>query len=114
MFTTLKTLFTFISGAKIIWKVIANYRILSDSAKTVNTVFNNVKVRGDSTPNQEEAQALLQAASNVLKTGVIDLPGLDEYELTSTIDRAVGAITTSISDSKNSKYHKISLKKVKK
>lgn len=113
MWTLLRTAFTFFTGTKIIWKVLTNYRILADSSDVISTVFKNLHAENRVTPTQEESQALLTTLSNVIKTGIIDIPGFDEMELVAQIDRVNGALTTSIRDVKSGKYHKVSIKKIK-
>lgn len=113
MLGLLQTVFGFITGSKIIWKVISNYRILSDTSQAVSTVFHNMHNEDRSSPTQPELVALSQALSNVLKTNIIDIPGFDELELVAAVDRFSGSLVTSMTDAKSGKFHKIVLKRTK-
>lgn len=103
-FTLIKRLFSLVYNSKIIWKLIRNYRVLSESFKTIETVINNINNRDRVLPDAEESRALLTACSNILKTGVIDIPGVDEYELSLKFDYINEQWAIGLKDDKSGKF----------
>lgn len=105
--------YSFISGSKMVWNFITNYRVLSDTSSAVSQIFKNMDAEGRKTPTQPELVILLQAFSNILKTNIIDIPGFDEIELTATVDRFSGGLSTSLKDVKSGKFHTLVVTKTK-
>lgn len=91
---------SFINGSAFFWRFVKNYGTLKNSLLAVEAVFQSKDARGDKTPNSEEAQILLQAVSNILKSGLIDFPGVDEYEIGVGLEQLSGQIHLSMTDSK--------------
>lgn len=113
-FALLSRVYGLVSGSSIIWKVISNWKILSTSLSSIETVMSNMGAEKRHLPTTEETQILLLACSNILKTKVIDIPGLDEYELAMNLDKASSSLALSIKDSTSGAYHVLPLiKKVK-
>ena len=108
---SLMSIYTFITGSKFIWKIVTNWRVLSTSLKVISETLTTMREQSRSVPNTEETQQMLLAASNILKTGVIDLPGIDEYQISADIDKFSQGVSLAITDSKNKKYHSLKLKK---
>lgn len=110
---TLKGLWALISGSKFIWSIIKNHVVLGDSLKAIEITLTEMR-QGDSVvPNHMQAQNLMLAVSNILKTGVIDFPGIDEYEIAIGIDRVSSDMTISLKDSKSGKFHELPILKGK-
>lgn len=110
----LKQLGGFITGGGIIWKFIRHYRVLSDSSKAVSQVIQNISNRGDKLPEIHETQIIIQAMSNVLKTGIIDIPGIDEYKISAALDKVNENVAISFEDYTSGQFHILRVEKVPK
>lgn len=109
----LTALYGLLTGSKFIWKIVRNWSVLSKSFQGVTDILSNMNAEGRSLPNTEETQMLLNAVSNIVKTEIIDIPGLDEYSLAVNLDHFSSSLGISIQDSKNGKFHTIKVKKSK-
>lgn len=110
---TLKRIYGLITGSSFLWKIVRNYAVLSASFKAIEGVIQAVSASGRSLPNQDESLILVKAFSNILKTGVIDIPGVDEYELAMNLDMVNSNMSLGIEDLKTGKYFEIpTVKKV--
>lgn len=114
MFTQLKFLYTLISGSKLLWKVIRNWRVLSNSLESITNILKNMNADDRHLPNSMESSQLILCFSNILKTGVIDIPGIDEYQISLDLDNFSSSLMLSIEDSKSGKFHDIVVTKTKK
>lgn len=109
----LKRIWGLVASSGLFWKVLKNWTILSESLKGIETVLHNLTEEKRALPNHDEAVTLLHALSNILKTGVIDIPGVDEYKIALNLDEVASSYTISIEDAKNEKYLELpSIKKV--
>lgn len=86
-----------------------NWRVLSTAFKAVSDVLTEMHKADRKLPDTNESQALLMAMSNILKTGVVDIPGVDEYQLSLDLDKFSSSLIFSIEDSKTKKYHDLML-----
>lgn len=111
MIPQLTQIFSIFSGGKFIWKVIRNYRVLSDAVKNISDVLKQMHDAKRATPEANETSVLLLSVSNILKTGVIDVPGVDEYELALGVDQINTNFVLSVKDAKSDKFHQIKFKK---
>lgn len=102
-------IFSFFSASKFIFKLIAHQAVLRASLQAISDVLMEMKKTDRVLPSENEATLLLMGVSNILKTGVVDLPGFDEYELSIQIDRISNGIVLSIQDQKDKKYHDIAV-----
>lgn len=107
----LTSLYAMFSSSKFIWKLVRNWSILSDSLKCISQTLTAMRNEGRSLPVPAESSQMLLAFSNILKTEIIDIPGLDEYSLSLDIDKFSSSLLLSIEDRKNGKYHELLLKK---
>jgi len=107
-------LLALISGSKLIWKVVSNWRVLTNSIGGISDTLKKMHDEGRALPNAEETSLMLLCGSNILKTGIIDIPGIDEYELSLNLDKFSSSLIMSIKDSKSNKFHQIPLVKGKK
>lgn len=109
----LKRLYGLLTGSSFLWKIVRNYAVLAASFKAIEGVIQSVSQSGRSLPNQDESMILLKAISNILKTGVVDIPGVDEYELAMNLDMVNSNMSLGIEDLKTGKYFEIpAIKKV--
>jgi len=53
----------------------------------IEDTLSNMQKDGRKVPNIEESSILLMALSNILKTEIIDIPGVDEYQISLDIDQ---------------------------
>ncbi len=109
----LTSLYGLISGSKFIWKLVSNWSVLSDSLKCISQTLTEMRESGRQLPEPNESTQMLMAFSNILKTGIIDIPGLDEYQISLDIDKFSSSLLLSIEDKKSGKYHELLLKKGK-
>lgn len=109
--SVLKRVWGLLSGTGFLWKLARNYRVLSDSFGAIEKVL--LQMRGDNRklPSQEQSIVLLQAISNILKTGVIDIPGVDEIEISIGIDQITQQMAIGIKDAKSGKFHEFPILK---
>ena len=109
----LKRIYGLLTGSSFLWKVIRNYAVLAASFKAIEGVIQNVSQSGRALPNQDESLIIIKAISNILKTGVIDIPGVDEYELAMNLDMVNSNMSLGIEDLKTGKYFEIpAIKKI--
>ena len=106
-------LFSLIKGSSFIWKLLSNWKILKDSLTVISDTLKKMHDEGRDLPETSEASQMLLALSNIIKTQVIDIPGVDEYEISIGIDKINTAFMLSIEDAKSSKYHQIIVSKGK-
>lgn len=114
MIQALKGIWALISGSKLMWNLIRHHVVLTDAFKAIEGVLVQMRQNEISLPNHEQTQILLFAVSNILKTGVIDIPGVDEYEIAIGIDQINSNMMLSIQDSKSGSYHQIPILKKEK
>lgn len=107
MIPILSRMWSLITGSKFIWKLIRNWAVLSDSMHAIENTLSNMQKDGRYVPNREESSILLMALSNILKTEIIDMPGVDEYQISLEIDQINSNFQLSIKDSKSEKFLKI-------
>lgn len=100
----IKKVWSLLSGSGLIWKVLRNFKVLSDSFGGIETVLNNMTVEKRKLPTHAEIEMIARAVSNILKTGVIDFPGVDEYAIAVNIDEMTATYAVSIQDAKSDKY----------
>lgn len=103
----LKRVYGLLAGSGFLWRLARNYKVLKDSCTTIEQVLQVVSDDKRSLPNEQEAVALLAAVSNILKTGVIDIPGIDEMKISIGLDHMAKNISLSIEDSKTGKFMEI-------
>lgn len=103
----LKRLYGMISGSGFLWRLVRNYRVLSDSISAIEATLSNMSAQDRKLPNESEIEMLLKAVSNILKTGVIDIPGVDEMNLALNIDQFSQSFSMSIQDAKSGKYFEL-------
>lgn len=113
LITLLKQILTG-SALSFMWKVVRNWGVLSSSLKAISDTLEIMHKDGRNLPNTEETQNLTLALSNIIKTEIIDIPGVDEYELAMGMDHFSNTLMLSIEDQKSGKYHEIKVKKVSK
>lgn len=109
--SVLKKLYGLITGSSFFWKVLKNYSVLSNAFKTIEEIIAAMSKDARALPTQDESLILVKAISNILKTGVIDIPGVDEYQLSINLDMVSSQISIGIEDSKTGKYHELSVPK---
>lgn len=107
MIPLLSRIWTLISASGFLLKLIRNYSVLSGSFKSIEDVLSFMTSEKRTLPNHIESQILCMAISNILKTGVIDIPGVDEYQIAIGLDQINANMVLSIQDSKSGKYHEI-------
>ena len=108
---TLKRIYSLITGSSFLWKLIRHYAVLSAAFKSIESVLQNISAENRKLPTQEESLILLKAISNILKTGVIDIPGVDEYELAMNLDLVGSNMSIGIEDLKTGKYFEVPVMK---
>lgn len=96
-----------------LWKIVRNWSVLTDALECFSQTLKKMHEEDRYMPDQLESQQLLLALSNIIKTEIIDVPGVDEYELALSIDRFTDTLKLSIEDSKSGKYHQLNFKKGK-
>lgn len=111
MLPQLGMIYSLITGSKFLWKVVRNWSVLSKSLYAISDTLKKMHAEGRNIPDMTESQILLMALSNVVKTEVIDIPGVDEYSLSLDIDKFSSSLALSIEDSKSGKYHEVTIKK---
>jgi len=109
MIAILKRIYGLLTGSGFLWRLARHYKVLNDSCKAIETVLVNVNASDRKLPTPEESQVLLAAISNILKTGVIDIPGVDEMAISIGLDHINRNIAVSISDSKSGNFMEIPL-----
>jgi len=95
------------SSTSFIWKLIKNWKVLSDSLKAIENTMHNMSKDGRFVPNMEETPILLHAVSNIIKTEIIDIPGINEYEIALSIDQISSNFVLSIQDAKSEKFYQL-------
>lgn len=105
--TILMTIWAYIRASGFIWKLIANYKVLSEAVKCIEVNAQAMMSRDSAIPSGEEGQLMLMALSNILKTGIIDLPLVDEYQLSLDLDQITGQMRIAINDSASGKYNSL-------
>lgn len=71
----------FLSGTKWIYKLLRNFGVLKKVFLNVETVAKAMISRHDPTPNCQEVKLLLEALELVFRNELIDIPGVDEVEI---------------------------------
>ena len=94
------------------FKIVSNFSILKSSFENISAIFKKMHDENRAVPTEVESVALLQIASDLLKTGIVDIPGFDEYELSMDIDKYANALVLSIEDKKSGKYHDVKISKI--
>ena len=107
----LQKLYKLITGSSILWKLIRNYAVLSEACGGIENVIKNMTDQGRALPDRDEAMILVKCISNILKTGVIDIPGVDEYELALNLDMINSNMSLGVEDLKSGKYFEIPVPK---
>lgn len=102
-----------VKGSRFFWGIIKHYGVLKENLQAIGNVIKAVMESDRKVPSCEEGQILLRAISNILKTQVIDLPGLDEYELAVSIDEITGTLVCQLTDKASSKVFKLAGGKIK-
>lgn len=104
-------LFGLLSASGFLFKLVKNYAVLKESFQAIENVFKTMQDEKRSLPDHNESIMLMQVSSNILKTGIIDIPGFDEYELSLSIDKYSEALSVSLKDARSEKYHQILITK---
>jgi hypothetical protein len=107
------SLWGFLKGSQFFWNLLRNYGTIKKSLEDVSKIFNEMKNQENKTPNCEQAQVLLKSLSTLLKTGVIDIPGINEYEISMSIDDVSANLVCMITDKKLGKIVNIPVKGIK-
>jgi len=107
MIPIISRLWSLITGSKFIWTLIRNWAVLTDAFSNIEKVLSEMQADGRKVPNQQEASILLMCLSNILKTEIIDMPGVDEYQISLEIDQINSNFQLSIKDAKSEKFLKI-------
>ena len=94
----IKKLWGLAMGSKIFFKVIANYGLICETVKLLEDTLANMQREGRKVPNQQEMCDILPKLSELLKTGIIDLPMVDEYSLALDIDHIYSSMQISLRD----------------
>lgn len=114
MISLISKIYSLFSGGGFLFKLVRNYSVLSKNCQAIETIINNMIIEDRKLPSQQDSVYLLTAISNILKTGVIDIPGVDEVNLAIGIDSISKNISMSIEDSVSGKFIEIPvIKKVK-
>lgn len=100
-------IYKLITGSKFIWKVFRNWAVLSEAFSTISKTLVKIHEEGRKLPDQSESTQLLLCLSNIVKTEIIDIPGVDEYELSLEIDKFSTSLLMSIEDKKSGKFHQV-------
>lgn len=111
MITQIFNVYKWITGLKFIWKVARNWSVLSLSLAKISETLKAMHDDSRSLPNATETSEMLLAISNIIKTEIIDVPGVDEYQIALDIDQFSTSLALSIQDTKSGKFHEIVLKK---
>ena len=108
IFETLKRIWSLIAGSKTLWNFISHYGVITEALKAIEDVLKNIAAdKSRKLPTQEEAIILTKALSNILKSGVIDIPGVDEYEIAMNLDMVASHLSVSINDKKSGTFIEI-------
>lgn len=99
MFTAIFNLFGLIKGSSFFWKIIRNFFTLKNSFEAISATIDGIMKSDREMPTAPEMQVILKAFSNIMKTGIIILPGVDDYEVAAFIDKVSGELEISLSDS---------------
>lgn len=102
-------LWTLISGSRFFWALLKNYGVLKENLRVIGEIITKVMQEGRKTPDCDETNRLLKAVSNILKTEVIDLPEIDEYQLAIKIDEINANLVCELKDTKSDKTFKVGL-----
>lgn len=97
-------IFSMFTASKFFWTVLTNWKVLADNSKGIEQVLKNMFDEGRKIPSEEEIPVILVCVSNILKTGVIDIPMIDEYEIALSIDKVNASFSLAIGDAKSGKY----------
>ena len=107
MIPLLSRIWSLITASKFLFLLVRHYVVLKDAFTGIESVLTNMTKDARALPTHEETQILCVSVSNILKTGVIDLPGVDEYQLAIGLDNIQANMVLSIQDKKSGKYHTI-------
>lgn len=91
--------FQWVMGLSFLWKVVRNMGTLRTAVKAIEDVYKEIEASGRKIPNVEEAQTVLNSLSNILKTGVIDIAGIDDYKIAAGLDEINHNLQLSLKDS---------------
>ena len=78
-------LWAIISSFKLFWKVLQNWSEMRVKLEALKGVL--VRVKDNGIPSCDDTKELLDFSIWLLKTEMIDIPGVDEYQLTRELER---------------------------
>ncbi len=78
------------------WTIIKNIGLVIDFVRTVQKVVEGVSKRDQKLPNCEETKLLISSVRGLLDKGVIDLPGVDEAQISHIIGQIEDRVVCSI------------------
>lgn len=107
MIALLSRLWSLVAVSKFFILFIRHRLVLEEAFGSVSEVLAKMNADKRALPDHSESQVLVMAVSNILKTGIIDLPGVDEYQIAIGLDNINQNMVLSIQDSKSGQFHKI-------
>ena len=107
MIAMLTRLWNIVSISKFFILFISHRLVLEESFKAITSVLTSMNEEERALPKHDESQVLVMAISNILKTGIIDIPGIDEYQIAIGLDQVNQNMMLSIQDTKTGQYHQI-------
>lgn len=107
MIALLSRVWSLVSVSKFFILFIRHRLVLETAFNSISGVLIEMNKEGRALPKHDESQILVMAVSNILKTGVIDIPGVDEYEIAIGLDQINSNMVLSIEDTRSGKFHQI-------
>lgn len=87
-----------LSHFQFLWRVLRNWFTLSNAVHDIENVFEEIAKQNRKLPNMGETQVLLNAISNILKTEVIQITGLDDFKVAAGLDEISHSLHLSLTD----------------
>ena len=78
------------------WTIVKNIGLVIDFVRTVQGVIEGISKRDQKLPSCEETKLLISSVRSLLDKGVIDLPGVDEIEISNIIGQIEDRVVCSI------------------
>lgn len=75
----------FLGALPKLWPILKNVGLVIDTFKIISSVITGISKRDVKMPNCEEAKILLGQVRKLLDSGVIDVPGIDELEVSAVL-----------------------------
>lgn len=98
IFSSLKYLYLFVTGSKYFWRIVRNYAEIKNFCIVISNTITAMHTDKRKSPNMHELSLLLPAISAILRSELIDIPGINEYELALEVDSFAGKLKVAITD----------------